>query len=56
MDKKLTHDIPAFAGVLRAVVNELVVESLAELVGAESIGNRKLVEKISESRDREFHD
>jgi len=55
MNDELANDILAITRVFRAVVNDFIVESLAELVGAESVRRRELVEQVSKSRDSHFH-
>tara|TARA_R100000084_G_scaffold4280_1_gene1805 strand:+ start:41 stop:190 length:150 start_codon:yes stop_codon:yes gene_type:complete len=49
MDEELANDIRAMVGNGGAVVHHFIVESLAELVSAESVRSGELVEKVSES-------
>ena len=49
MNEKLADDILAITRSGGAVVHHLIAQQVAELVSAESVGNRKLVKKISEN-------
>ncbi len=49
MDEELANDIRAIVGNGTAVVNDFVVESLAELVSAESVRRWELVEQVGKS-------
>ena len=49
MDEELANDIRAMVGNGTAVVNDFIVESLAELVSAESVRSGELVEQVSKS-------